>query len=79
VENVCGIGQMNKIVVSQQALQLEFKSAGSGYFANTGFLFYAIGVREYFANFGVYNGRADAVDARELNSVRHADRLQIQW
>lgn len=78
VDSVCGIGQMNKIVTDEKALTMEFKSGASGYFANTGFLFYAIGMREYFMNYGKYN-KLVGIEDDELNSIRHADRLQTHW
>ena len=53
VSNVCGIGRMNKLVTNKRSLTILFTSGAVGYFANTGFLFYAVSQREINNNTGI--------------------------
>ena len=55
MKKVCGMGRLPKIVTKRNALVLDFISGPDGYFANTGFLFYALNQKQYFDNFYKFN------------------------
>ena len=76
IRDVCGIGRMNKIVMDASALMIEFSSGSQGYFANTGFLFYALGHQEYLNNFEKYNDVTE--NLAEMRAIKQLDMLQVQ-
>ncbi len=76
IKDVCGLGRMKKIVTDTSFLSLELETTKQGYFANTGFLFYALGQQEYFENFEKYNDLS-SVALVDKEAVKQLERLQI--
>lgn len=76
--NICGLGRMNKIVTDSSSLAIEFNSGQQGYFANTGFLFYALSQKEYLEDFEKYNVEKTTSSVEELKAIRDVDKLQVE-
>ena len=79
VSNVCGIGRMNKVVTNKRSLTIQFTSGAHGYFANTGFLFYAVSQREYLENYAKYHSPKLMHKRKDLHAVMQIDKLLLKW
>lgn len=78
IRRVCGIGQMAKIVTDRNSLSIEFSSGRNGYFANSGFLFFAVSDDYYLENFNYFNRYESKYTQDETNKIRAIDTLQIE-
>ena len=77
IERVCGIGRMTKIVTDRSSLGIDFTSGPNGYFANSGFLFFAIHDDYYLENFDSFNRYESHYTKDEINKIKAIDKLQI--
>ena len=78
MKKVCGMGRLPKIVTKRNALVLDFISGPDGYFANTGFLFYALNQKQYFDNFYKFNSFVKIKTNQEMNSIKMIEKLQVE-
>ena len=77
VKLLCGMGRIAKFVTKKASLSLEFVSGREGYFANTGFLFYALNQKQYQKNFADVRPTPDTSQP-ELESLIKIDQLQTE-
>lgn len=80
LRNICGMGSLAKIVLSKSAILLEFSSSPEGLFANSGFLFYAMGQASYLEKFDLFNNFDKKLvrNDHEFNSLKYIEKLQIE-
>ena len=80
LKNVCGMGRLPKIISKKNGVLLEMETGPNGYFANSGFLFYAMNQKQYFDNYELFNkfNSIEVNTTQELNSLKIIEKQLIE-